>query len=130
VLGEIVGPVGDLLGLADGDELTRETTLGDTLGLLEGDFEGDVLWLADGCVGEMDGELEGLFVGEVSTSADSITTSMSITEAAAVLNSSPFTTSEIDDDTPDESEEISYVTSKVYPSSDKALLEPPRVEMI
>ena len=73
----------------------------------------------------------GLWVGVAATSADSIDTSISKELAASLLNSSLLTTSLIVSDTPAESEEISYSTSRVYPScSFKLLLEPVRAARI
>lgn len=107
-LGLFVGDVdGETRGLCEGD------VDGDLLGFLDGDADGDLLGLVDGEFGERVGDLVGLLLGAVATSADSTHTFMSTAVAAAVLKSSLLATPVITSETPGDSEEISYVTFNV-----------------
>ena len=90
-------------------------------GLDDGDELGDLLGLFDGLI---EGDRVGLCVGDATTSAVSIDTSMSNEVTATVLNSSLLTTVLMLSDTPVSSEDISYSTVSSYPSSLRFLCEP------
>jgi hypothetical protein len=127
--GDLVGlNDGTLLGLAEGVELGDfvGASVGDrlVLGLSDCDRLGDFEGLLVGCVGETEGEVVGLCVGVATTWADSIDTSISNEVVASALNSSLLTISLIVLDTPEESDETSYTTARVYPSSFNSLCDP------